>query len=95
MTEQEFDMLITQAMKQYVENSVDDIETFMNTEPEVEFSDRFKKRINRLFREQVGSKSAMYPEVDSRYERVRSRIIRTELIAAEKVKKVFKRGNPT
>lgn len=72
MTEREPNMITADA----VENTVENEDTFSDHEPGVEFSDRFKKRMNRLFREQVGTKRAMYPEVDSRYERVRSRLIR-------------------
>lgn len=65
------------------------------SEPEVEFSDRFKKRMNRLFREKVGTKRAMYPEVDNCFERTRSHIVRAKLVAVGKVKRVMKIGNPT
>jgi len=91
MTEQEFDSVLKKAFGQYVENE----EKLMEKESDIEFSDRFKKRINRLFRERVGSKKAMFPEVDNGYERTRSHIVRAELVAADKVKKAFKRGNPT
>lgn len=40
-----------------------------------EFSDRFKIRMNRIFREQAGIKNIPHPEVDNLYERVRSGII--------------------
>ena len=38
-------------------------------------SKRYKIRINRLFRERVGGTYLPYPEVDSFYERTRSKII--------------------
>ncbi|MBQ8357135.1 MAG: hypothetical protein IJX39_04935 [Clostridia bacterium] len=37
-------------------------------------SRKFKIRTNRLYREWVGTQSILYPEVDSRFERIRSKI---------------------
>ena len=51
-----------------------------------EFSDRFKIRMNRVFREQAGIKKIPHPEVDNLYERVRSGIIRTYLLMAHRLK---------
>ena len=95
MTEEQLDKVLCTAMRQYVENSVESVEELVETDAEVEFSDRFKRRINLLFREKVGTKRAMHPEADNCFERTRSRIIRAELIVIDKVKSVFKRGNPT
>ncbi len=91
MNEREPNMITANA----VENTVDNVDAFLNGESDVEFSDHYKKRINRLFREKVGTKRAMYPEVDTRYERVRSRVVRAILVTKDKLKKAFKRGNPT
>lgn len=74
-----------------VENFVENMEKIPKSDSEMEYSDRFKKRMNRLFREQVGKKDAMYPEVDTTFEKVRSGIIRAAQVAAHKIKKVFKR----
>ena len=52
-----------------------------------EFSDKFKIRMNRIFREQAGIKNIPHPEVDNLYERVRSGIIRTYLFMAHRLKK--------
>lgn len=52
-----------------------------------EFSDRFKIRMNRVFREQAGIKNIPHPEVDNLYERVRSRIIRTCLLTVHRLQK--------
>ena len=54
-----------------------------------DFSDRFKIRINRIFREQAGIKKIPHPEVDNLYERVRSCIIRAFLLVIHRVKKKF------
>ena len=56
-----------------------------------DFSDRFKIRINRIFREQAGIKKIPHPEVDNFYERVRSGIIRTYLLAAHRLQKKIQR----
>lgn len=52
-----------------------------------ELSNRYKKKINRLFREQVGSKYIPHPEVDNPYEKIRSRIIRIFLLTIHRIKK--------
>lgn len=54
-----------------------------------EFSDRFKIRMNRIFREQAGIKNIPHPEVDNLYERVRSGIIRIYLLMAHRIRKKF------
>lgn len=95
MTEEQVDKVLSVAMRQYVENTVENVEASVESEPGIEFSDKFKKRINRLFREEVGSKRAMYPEVDNIYERIRSRVIRAKLVTENKFQKSLKRGNPT
>ena len=52
-----------------------------------EFSDRFKIRMNRIFREQAGIKNVPHPEVDNLYERIRSGIIRGYLLIAHRLQK--------
>lgn len=54
-----------------------------------EFSDRFKTRMNRVFREQAGIKNIPHPEVDNLYKRVRSSIIRAFLLVIHNIKKKF------
>ena len=56
-----------------------------------EFSDKFKIRMNRVFREQAGIKKIPHPDVDNLYERVRSGIIRTYLLAAHRLQKKIQR----
>lgn len=51
------------------------------------FSDRFKIRMNQVFREQAGIKKIPHPEVDNLYERIRSGIIRVYLLAAHRLQK--------
>ena len=55
-----------------------------------DFSDRFKIRMNRIFREQAGIKKIPHPEVDNLYERVRSGIIRTCLLTVHRLQKKIK-----
>lgn len=95
MTDEQLDKVLSVAMRRYVENTVENVETLRTSTDDIEFSDRFKKRINRLFREKVGSKRAMYPEVDNAYEKIRSKVIRTKLVTVNKLKKSLKRVNPT
>ncbi len=52
-----------------------------------DFSDQFKIKMNRLFREKAGIKNIPHPEVDNLYERVRSSIIRAYLIIEDRHKK--------
>ena len=54
-----------------------------------EFSDKFKIRMNRVFREQAGIKNIPHPEVDNLYERVRSGIIRVYLLIIHNIKEKF------
>ena len=56
-----------------------------------DFSDRFKIRMNRVFRERAGIKNIPHPEVDNLYERVRSSIIRTYLLTAHRLQKKIQR----
>ena len=95
MTEQEFDDVLKVALRKYVENTVENEEKLMANAPDFEFSDRFKRRMNRLFRERAGFKKAVHPEVDNGFERTRSHIVRAELVAIDKLKRAVKRGNPT
>ena len=52
-----------------------------------ELSDNFKRKINRLFREQAGIKNVPHPEVDNLYEKIRSGIIRKYLMKRNRLKK--------
>ena len=54
------------------------LEEYENYElmPPPELSVRARKRLNRMFREVVGSSNIPHPEVDNCYERTRSKIVR-------------------
>ena len=47
MTEEQFNSILRVALRQYVENSVESVEAFTKSEPEIEFSDRIKRRKNK------------------------------------------------
>lgn len=49
----------------------------------------FRRRMNRLFRERCGIMKIPHPEVDTVYERVRSRIVRFFMVVADRIKKLF------
>lgn len=52
-----------------------------------ELSVWFRRRMNRVFREQAGIKDIPHPEVDTVYERIRSRIVRIVLVVINRIKK--------
>ncbi|MBO5332562.1 MAG: hypothetical protein J6B37_00430 [Clostridia bacterium] len=54
--------------------------------PKPELSVRARKRLNRLFREMVGSSKIPHPEVDNLYERVRSLLVRKVKVLIFKIK---------
>ena len=78
MTEKEFDTLIAQACHKIAEDEAREFESVKDED--VEFSDRFKVRMNRMFREQAGITRVPYPEVDTWFERVRSALMRKILL---------------
>ena len=52
-----------------------------------EFTDDFKIKMNRIFREYAGIKKVPHPEVDNLYERIRSGIIRIFFLIKYRIKK--------
>ena len=52
-----------------------------------EFSENFKLKMNRVFREQAGIKNIPHPEVDNLYERIRSSIVRAVLLLVHRIRK--------
>lgn len=55
-------------------------------EYDFEFSVTFKRKMNRLFREEIGTDHIPHPEVDNSYERIRSRIVRCLLLIKKRIK---------
>lgn len=78
MTEKEFDNLVARACHKVAEDDAREFDSIK--EENVEFSDRFKLRMNRMFREQAGIERIPYPEVDTWFERMRSVFKRRILI---------------
>ena len=58
--------------------------------PPPEISVKGKKRINRLFREIVGSSKIPHSEVDNFYERIRSKIMRKVKVIIFRIRKILK-----
>lgn len=54
--------------------------------PKPEYSVKNRRKINRLFREVVGSSNIPNPEVDNFYERVRSKVVRKINVLKYKLK---------
>ncbi len=54
--------------------------------PSPELSVRARKRLNRLFREIVGSSNIPHPEVDNLYEQTRSLLVRKVKVLIFKIK---------
>ena len=50
----------------------------------------FCRRMNRIFREQAGVREIPHPEVDTAYERIRSRIVRFFVLFGDVIKKRFR-----
>ena len=74
MTEEQFDELIHGACEAYVKEEAEKFLAIDTTDVH-EPSKRFKLKMNRLFREQVGGNYIPHPEVDSWFERTRSRAV--------------------
>lgn len=85
MTEEQFDEVMRVACGAYIK---DEAERFMaiDTTDVHEPSKRFKVKMNRLFREQVGGTYIPHPEVDNCFERLRSRLV-VRLMALKDKKK--------
>lgn len=45
------------------------------SEEEIEYSNRHKRRINRITRDILGNEKLIYPDVDNAFERMRSKTI--------------------
>ena len=75
---------IKDAIRPYIAKQAEEAQA--GSEPKAPYNKRFKKKLNRLYREEVGTKRAMYPEVDNWYERTRSRIVRAIRVRFKKSK---------
>lgn len=75
MTEEQFDKLMYVACEAYMKEEAEKFMAIDISETH-EYSKKFKLKMNRLFRERVGSNYLPYPEVDNWFERARSRVIK-------------------
>ncbi len=55
-------------------------------EKDIEFSKKHKRKINRINREIIGAKKAIYPEVDNLFEKFRSKTVLMWNIVKSKLK---------
>lgn len=78
MSEKKFEDLIARACHKVAEDEAREFDSVKGEN--VEFSNKFKLRMNRMFREQAGIKHIPYPEVDTWFERVRSAFTRRILL---------------
>ena len=76
----------TEFWQLYEESTLCELETPIVDEFKI--SDHSKKKTNRLFREQVGYTHAYYPEVDNKYEQIRSYLIRKLLVFKNNISKM-------
>ena len=71
MTEEQFDKIMHDACESYMKEEAEKFMAIDTTETH-EPSKRFKVKMNRLFREQVGGNYIPHPEVDNWFEKTRS-----------------------
>lgn len=58
-----------------IEEILDEEFGYLDSLPPPEYSKRHLKNLNAMFREDIGKKDAMHPEVDNALERLRSKIV--------------------
>lgn len=46
-----------------------------SSKEKIKISNKHKRKMNRIFREEVGSENIPFPEVDSLFEKIRSRMV--------------------
>lgn len=63
---------LREVVDEEMEKELDGIE---DCDMEIYYSDDHKRKMNRIMRERVGTSKLPFPEVDSRYERIRSRLV--------------------
>lgn len=76
MSEEEFEEVLKNALKIMQEQELEEVKGDVEQQSPFELSDRFKRKMNRLFREKIGGDYAVYPEVDNEWERLRSYFFR-------------------
>ena len=78
--------LLKSAFREAAEQDIKELEAAGET-LQIRLSDRHKRKMNRLFRERVGSKQIPHPEVDTAFERIRSTAIRAALRIRNSIRK--------
>ena len=66
--------LLKSAFWEAAEQEIKELEE-MGEDLQMDLDDRRKRKINRLFRELVGSKQIPHPEADTAFERIRSSLV--------------------
>lgn len=89
LSDEQLKAFLISPTNELIKEAEDELKSIDKEQP-CEFSDKFKKRMNRLFREQMGGNHALHPEVDNTYERIRSRILRLLLVLRHRLKTLFK-----
>lgn len=85
-----------EALRFCVEEEIKEIDEIIaqTTPQEIEFSHKHKIQMNRLFRETVGAKERIpYPEVDTKFERIRSSFVRRFNIIKDRFIRVIKKAH--
>lgn len=85
-----------EALRHCVEEEMKEIDERIaqTSTEEFEFSDKHKIQMNRMFRERVGVKDKIpYPEVDTKFERCRSSLVRRLLNIEDRLQKAIKNAH--
>ena len=91
MSEEEFEEVLKNALKIMQEQELEEVKGDVEQQPPFEPSDKFKRKMNRLFREKIGGEYAMYPEVDNEWERLHSGFLRGWNIMVNYIYRVFEK----
>lgn len=91
MSEEEFEEVLKNALKIMQEQELEEVKGDVEQQSPFEPSDRFKRKMNRLFREKIGGDYAVYPEVDNEWERLRSYFFRGWQIMVNYIYRAFEK----
>ena len=78
--------LLKAAFREAAEQDLKELEA-MGEPLQIHLSDKHKRKMNRLFREQVGNRQIPHPEVDTALERIRSAVVRAALRIRNSIQK--------
>lgn len=91
MSEEEFEEVLKNALKIMQEQELEEVKGDVEQQSPFEPSDRFKRKMNHLFREKIGGDYAVYPEVDNEWERLRSYFFRGWQIMVNYIYRAFEK----